>query len=328
MSAFAGLVADRTDKRRLLLLTQSLEMGQSFGLAALAFMRHPPLGALFAVAVAGGCLLAFDNPARRSFVTEMVEPGDVPNAVTLYSALVNCSRIFGPALAGLLVVTLGYGWCFIIDAVSYTAVLVALLLMHASELRKVPVARRGRGQVRAGVRYVASMPELWLPLVMLAVIGTFSYNFGVVFPLFVEQGLHGSDATFTLVYSVFSAGSLVGALAVADRRTITVRHIVVGAAAFGATLLLLAPAPNVAVVVPIVVLLGITSISFMTATTANRAGARRPADARPRARPADGHGHVPDGGGGRGPQLLGPAHEGVGVGDHEGDHPVRWQVGR
>src|SRR4051794_4905958 len=212
LSAFAGLVADRTDKRRLLLVTQSLEMLQSFALAALAFTKDPPLIALFGVALAGGCLLAFDNPARRSFVTEMVDADDVPNAVTLYSALVNSSRIFGPALAGLLVVTVGFGWCFTIDAISYSAVLAALLMMRTAELRKIPVTPRGRGQVREGVRYVRSVPELWIPFTMLAVIGVFSYNFSVVFPLFVERALHGSDATFTLVYSVFSAGSLIGAV--------------------------------------------------------------------------------------------------------------------
>ena len=105
LSPFAGLIADRVDKKRLLTVTQALEMIQSFALAALAFTPHPSLGALYGVAAAGGVLLAFDNPVRRSFVTEMVTAEDVPNAVTLYSALVATSRIFGPALAGALVVT-------------------------------------------------------------------------------------------------------------------------------------------------------------------------------------------------------------------------------
>src|SRR3954447_18381327 len=139
LSPFAGLVADRSNKLRLLKFTQTGEMLQSFALAGLAFMHHPPLAALYATAVVGGVLLAFDNPLRRSFVTEMVPEEDVANAVTLYSALVNASRIFGPALAGLLVVTLGYGWCFTIDAITYIAVLAALWMMHADELRRVPV---------------------------------------------------------------------------------------------------------------------------------------------------------------------------------------------
>ena len=268
LSAFAGLIADRSNKLRLLKVTQIGEMCQSFALAALAFMHHPPLLALYLTALAGGCLLAFDNPVRRSFVTEMVAEDDVANAVTLYSALVNASRIFGPALAGLLVVTVGFGWCFTLDAFSYLAVLLALWMMRTGELRRVPVTPRGKGQVRAGLRYVRSVPELWLPFVMLGVVGILSYNFTVVFPLFVEHTLHGNDASYTLVYSVFSAGALVGALVVADRRKVSVDSIVLGAAAFGATMLLLAAAPSVAVTLPIVALVGFSSIAFMTATTA------------------------------------------------------------
>ena len=268
LSAFAGLVADRSNKLRLLKTTQIGEMCQSLVLASLAFMHHPPLWALYVTALAGGCLLAFDNPVRRSFVTEMVPEEDVGNAVTLYSALVNASRIFGPALAGLLIVTLGFGWCFTIDAVTYIAVLVALWMMQPSELRRVPVTPRGKGQVREGLRYVRSLPELWIPFVMLGVVGTLSYNFSVVFPLFVEHALHGSDASFTLVYTVFSAGALVGAFVVADRRTVGVDSIVRGAAAFGVTSLVLAFAPSVGATFPIVVLVGFSSIAFMTATTA------------------------------------------------------------
>ena len=172
LSAWAGVIADRSDKRRLLFVTQSLEMVQSFVLGALAFMGHPPLAALFGTALAGGVLLAFDNPIRRSFVAETVELDDLPNAVTLYSAMVNTSRIFGPALAGALVVTLGYGWCFTIDAFSYLTVLAALWAIRPRDLRRVPVTPRGRGQVRAGLRYVRDVPALRITFVMLAVIGT------------------------------------------------------------------------------------------------------------------------------------------------------------
>ncbi|HZQ26483.1 MAG TPA: MFS transporter, partial [Acidimicrobiales bacterium] len=175
LSPFAGVVADRSDKLKLLKVTQSLEMLQSLALAALAFMHRPPVLALYLVALAGGCMLAFDNPVRRSFVTEMVPPEDVTNAVTLYSALVNASRIFGPALAGLLVVTLGFGWAFTIDALSYLAVLLALRMMRPDELRKTPATPRGKGQVREGLRYVRNVPELWITFILLALVGTLSY---------------------------------------------------------------------------------------------------------------------------------------------------------
>src|SRR3954463_6710330 len=226
LSPWAGVIADRSNKRRLLLLTQSLEMAQSFVLGALAFSHNAPLWAFYATALAGGTMLAFDNPARRSFVTQMVPPDDVPNAVTLYSALVNCSRIFGPALAGFLVVTVGFGWAFTLDAFSYIAVLAALLMMRTGELRPIPVTPRGKGQVREGIRYVRQLPDLYLPFVMLAVIGSLSYNFSVTFPLFVEHSLGSGDAAYTLLYSVFSVGSVIGAIIIADRKTIAVRQIV------------------------------------------------------------------------------------------------------
>lgn len=268
LSAWAGAVADRSDKRHLLMVTQTLEMVQSFVLGALAFMPHPPLVGLYATAAAGGIMLAFDNPVRRSFVTEMVPAGDVPNAVMLYSALVQTSRIFGPALAGLLVVTLGFGWSFTIDAMTYATVLVALYMMRPGELRRVPVTPKAKGQVRAGIRYVTKLPDLWIPFAMLGLVGVLSYNFSVVLPLFVERGLGGNDATFTLVYTVLSVGALIAALATAQRNTVSVRQVIFGAAALGVTMLALSAVPNVATSFPVVLLVGMSSILYMTSTTA------------------------------------------------------------
>ncbi len=237
-------------------------------LAVLAFSHRAPLALFYLTAAGGGCLLAFDNPARRSFVNEMVPAEDIPNAVTLYSAMVNMSRIVGPALAGALVVTVGYGWCFTIDAVSYLTVLAALVMMREEELRPVDPTPRGRGQVRAGVRYVLGVPDLWITFAMLAAIGTISYNFTVVFPLFVEKGLHHGDVAYTLVYAIFSAGSVVGALVVARRTAVTLRSIVIGAAAFGAAMVVLAATPNLVAAGAATAVVGVTSVAYMTATTA------------------------------------------------------------
>jgi MFS family permease len=231
-------------------------------------MHQAPLGAFYITAAAGGAALAFDNPVRRSFVNEMVPAADVPNAVTLYSAMVNLSRVAGPALAGVLIVTLGYGWCFTIDAVSYVSVLAALAMMRPSELRRVAVAPRGRGQIRAGLRYIVSVPELWITMVMLLIIGTFGYNFNVVFPLLVEKALGGSDGAYTLVYSAFSVGALVGAVIVARRTTITVRTVAVGAVWLGAAMLILAAVPDIPVAIVVAAVAGSGSIAYMTATTA------------------------------------------------------------
>jgi len=188
--------------------------------------------------------------------------------VVLYSAIVNLSRLFGPALAGLLVVTLGYGWCFAIDAASYLAVLVCLLLMRPAELHRRPPEPKSRGAVREGLRYLRSVPVLSISFVMLAAIGTLSYNFSVTLPLFVTGALHSSEGTFTVLYSIFSLGAVVAALVVAHRGMVRLRHTIRGAAALGATMLLLAAAPDVAAAAPAVFLVGMASILYLTATTA------------------------------------------------------------
>lgn len=132
----------------------------------------------------------------------------------------------------------------------------------------MPVAPRGSGQVRAGLKYIASVPELWITFVMLLLVGTISYNFAVVFPLFVEKGLHGSDGTFTLVYSAFSAGGLVGALIVARRSTVSIRTVTIGAACLGAAMLVLSAVPDVALAFVMAAVVGAASVAYMTATTA------------------------------------------------------------
>jgi len=268
LGAYGGVVADRSDKRRLLLVTQTLEMLQSFTLGALAFMHHPPLAAFYVTALAGGFMLAFDNPVRRSFVPEMVPEGEVQNAVTLNSALMTSARIFGPALGGVLVVTAGYGWAFVIDAITYLAVIAAIAMMRRTDLRQPPRTLRAKGQIRAGLRYVHGVPDLWIPLVMMTIVGTLTFNFSVVLPLFAERTLAGSDTTYTLLYSVLSVGSLAGALITARLRSITIHHLVVASFAFGAAMLALAAMPNVASAFPVATLVGLTSIAFMASSTA------------------------------------------------------------
>jgi MFS family permease len=276
VSPWAGAVADRSDKRRALLWTQSIEMAQSAGLAVLAFLPHPPLFGLYALALAGGVVLAFDNPLRRSFVSEMVPQENLANAVVLYSTIVNVSRMFGPALAGLLVSTLGYGWCFAIDASSYLAVLFCIAAMRTGELHRDAERPSGRGAVREGVRYLFSVPTLWISFAMLAAIGTLAYNFNVTLPLFVTRSLRSSEGVFTILYSVFSAGAVISALLVARRRLVEMRHILTGAAAMGVSMLLLGAAPDVAWAMPAALLCGMGSILYMTSTTAIiQIGARR-----------------------------------------------------
>jgi MFS family permease len=268
LGAWAGLVADRSDKRRLLFIVQVGAMAQSFVLAGLAFMDEPPLAAIYVVAAFGGLCMAFDNPARRAFVVEMVPEDMVHNAVSLNSAMMTSSRVIGPALGGLLITTVGYGWAFALDGFSYLAVLVGLWLMRTEDLRPSTPAPRGKGQVREGLRYVRRTPVLFVPLVMMLFVGTLAFNFQVTLPLLVTRTFDRSKVAFTVLFSVISLGSLVGALWTARRRTIGVADVIRASLGFGLALRALAMAPTVAWAFPLGFVLGMTSIGFLTASTA------------------------------------------------------------
>jgi MFS family permease len=267
LSAWAGAVADRSDKRKMLLVTQGLEMAQSIALAVLAFQPHPALVLLYAIGILGGVLLAFDNPLRRSFVPEMVSKDDLPNAVVLYSTIVALSQVSGPALAGALIATVGFGWCFALDAVTYLAVITCLVMMRERELhRHPPRARTGR-EVREGLRYVASVPRLWISFAMFAFIGVFFFNLRVALPLLVTGPLHGADVAFTVLYATMSCGAVIGTLFVAHRRLVEIRHAVLGALALGCALLLLSFMPSVPAAVPVAFFVGAAGMVYMTACT-------------------------------------------------------------
>jgi len=268
IGAWAGLVADRSDKRRLLIIVNLFAMVQSFAFGALAFMDKPPLIAIYSIAFLGGIAFAFDNPTRRAFVVEIVPDSFVHNAVSLNSAMMTSSRIIGPAIAGLLITTVGYGWCFVGDGFSYIGAIGALLLIRTRELRPTTAARRQQGQIREGLRSAWADPRLKIPLVMMAVIGTLAFNFQVVFPLMVTRTFGSTEAMFTLLFSVISVGSLIGALAAARRHQIEVRDVVITAAAFGASMSLFAVAPNLGWAIPIGLLVGGTSVAFLTSSTA------------------------------------------------------------
>ena len=268
LGAWAGSLADRSDKHRLLIVAQTAAMVQSLILAAVVFAGIESLPVIYGLAAMSGVITSFDNPARRAFVVEMVPEAMMPIAVSLNSALMTGARVIGPAAGGLLVVTVGYGWAFLIDGLSYLAVLYGLLAMDRSELRPAELVARGRGQVREGVRYVRRTPVLGVPLVMMAVIGTFAFNFSVTIPLLVTGPLHSGEGMFTVLFSVLSVGSMVGALWTARRTDVTNHQIVVAAVAFGGTMIALAAVPALWAAFPVAVLLGAASITFMTTSTA------------------------------------------------------------
>ena len=267
LGAYGGAIADRVDKRTLLLVTQTAAMAQSFALGLVVFAHVASIPVIFGLAAVQGVVTAFDNPSRRAFVVEMVPSSEVNNAVSLNSAIKTGSRVVGPAIAGALVISVGFGWCFTLDAVSYLAVLYGLWRMNPAELNRAPRRARSPGQVREGLRYIRSKRELFVPLVMMTIVGTLAFNFSVTLPLLVKKTLHGSDATFTLLFSVLSVGSLVGALSTARRRQVTLRNLILASAGFGVAMLALSVAPTLALGFPAAVALGFASVSFMTAST-------------------------------------------------------------
>jgi MFS family permease len=268
LSSWGGALADRVDKRKVLIVTQALELAQSAVLGVLAFMGHPPLVWIFVVAFAGGCLLAVDNPSRRALVTELVPQVDVANAVILYTALNTTSQIVGPALAGLLIATTGFGWCFMLDALSYFFVLAALVMMRPADMRRHHPVPRVRGQTLEGLRYVVHDPTMRFAFAIMAIAGTFSYRWNTTLPLFSERTLHASDSEFTFLFAVFSLGALCAALGSARGGTPSLRSILLWTAGLGLSLALLASVPTLTLAYIAVFVVGVASVRCVTSITA------------------------------------------------------------
>lgn len=264
LSPFTGLAADRLDKRRLFLFTQAAAGLQAAAMAVLVLTGTATIPVIYALTLVFGVVTALDQPVRRALVVELVDEAHVPNAVGLNSALMTGSRILGPAVAGVLIAGAGVGWCFAANSASYVAVLAALLRMDRLPLPPSPAASESRprvgGQVKEGFRYAWRTPEVRLPILLVAVIGTFAFNFPVLLPLLADRTFHGDASAFSLLYSVMSVGSLVGALLVARRRSIDGRWLSWAALAFGGALVLLAAAPSLPLAVAATIPVGLTGV--------------------------------------------------------------------
>ncbi len=263
LAPYGGLLADRMDKRRLLIATQVALGAIALTLGVLTVTGAVELWMVIALALALGLVTACDNPARQSFAQEMVGAGDLRNAVSLNSVLVNSARAVGPAVAGVLIATVGTGLCFLINAASYIAVVVALAGMDVAALRPAPRAAREPRQVRQGLSYVAHTPDLLVPLMMLAVVGTLAYEFQVVLPLLAEGTFGGGAGTYGLLTSAMGAGAIVGGLVVAGRGRTGLPALTLAAATFGAAILVAAAAPTVAVALVALAVVGATSVTFL-----------------------------------------------------------------
>jgi MFS family permease len=263
LGPYGGLLADRLDKRRLLMATQAILGATALALGAVVVTGTVELWMVVAVAVVFGLVTACDNPARQAFSLEMVGAERLRNAVSLHSVLVNVARAVGPAVAGVIIATAGTGICFLINAASYAAVLVALWTMETGALRPTPPAEREPGQVREGLRYVGRTPGLLVPLMMLALIGTLAYEFQVVLPLLATGPFGGDAATYGVLTSAMGAGAIVGGLVVARHGRTGLRPLTAAAAVFGVAILAVALSPSLPVAVVALAATGAASITFL-----------------------------------------------------------------
>ncbi len=263
LGPWGGLIADRVDKRRLLVWTQSASAALALVLGLLTVTHVVTLWMVYALALGLGLVTMIDMPTRQTFVMEMVGREYVTNAVSLNGVIVNASRIVGPAVAGVLIATVGVGICFLVNAGSYVAVIAGLLMMRTSELQRGKIATRQRGQLRAGLRYVWRTPELRIPLLLMAVVGAIAYNFSVVLPLMVRFAFHAGAGAFGVLFSVMGAGAVVGGLAVAAWGRATRRLLAAAAIGLGGFLLLAAVAPSLGFELVAMLPIGLASTAFI-----------------------------------------------------------------
>ena len=218
LSPFAGVLVDRRDRHRILLVTQVLSMLQSLALAILAFTGTITVVYIMVLQVVQGIINAFDTPARQSFVVEMVEDrAHLSNAIALNSSMVNGSRIIGPSIGGLLIAAFGEGWCFMIDAISYIAVIASLLAMTVEHTKKPASNSRAIDELRDGFRYVIGFPPIWSSLLLLALVATMGMPYSVLMPAIASMILHGGAHTYGFLMTAAGVGALAGALYLASR---------------------------------------------------------------------------------------------------------------
>jgi MFS family permease len=262
VGAWGGLVADRVDKRRLLVGTQAAAGVLALLLGAVTALGVVQLWMIFVLALGLGAVNAVDNPARRAFVVEMVGTEHVSNAVSLSSAMFMAARVIGPAIAGLVIAGLGVSWCFFANGVSYSAAVLAFMAMREKEFFAVEPVPKRKGQLREGLRYAWSTPALRLVLVLTAVIGTLAFNFQVVLPLLAKETFSGGAETLGVLYAFMSIGSVIGALVSAHEAQATRRFVLGAALAFGAALVVAAFAPTLGIELLVLVPVGAAGIAF------------------------------------------------------------------
>ena len=258
--AFGGMLADRIPKRRLLLVTQALHAIPPLMMLALALSVGLQPWMVFALVFARGTVNAVDYPTRQAFVMEMVGGEQVVNAVSLNSVLVHSSRVIGPAIAGVLIATVGVNPVFALNAASFGVMILALASMDARRLDPAKVVPREPGAVRAALRYVRATPELWIPLALMGAVGTLGFNFQAILPLLARFTFEGGADAYAALLCAMGIGAIAGALVTGARGQATPRLLAGAAIGFGGLALLAAVAPTMAVELAVLVPLGAASV--------------------------------------------------------------------
>lgn len=259
-----GLLADRVNKRKLILVTQSLLAIASLLLGVLTQSGSIKMWMVYAISISLGAINSADNPARQSFVIEMVGKEDVSNAVSLNAVVMNSARIIGPAIAGLVIYAIGIGPLFLANAGSFIAVITALLVMRTSELRPARRVARSRGQLRDGFKYVWSTRKLRVSLLMMVLVGTLAYEFQVSLPLLAHTTFHQGAGTYAAFTAFMGAGAVLGGLLAATFPFPNIRRLAYASLAFGALIIVVAVMPSPALAMVAMVPMGAASIIFIS----------------------------------------------------------------
>ena len=268
LAPYAGVLADRYDRRRILVVTQGVMALLAAALGALLLLGVAELGTVYGFALALGIVATFDAPVRQTFVSEMVPDTHLSNAVALNSTSFNSARLIGPAVAGLLVAAVGTGWVFMLNTLTFAAMIWAILLIDGTRLRPSPRARRARGQICEGVGYVLHRPDLVAVMSTIFMIGTFGMNFAVYLAAMAGSVFGQGSEEFGVLNSVLAVGTVTGALLSARRERARLRYVFIGCAAFAVSCLGAATAPALWLFAVWLVPCGVSSLTIMTTANA------------------------------------------------------------
>jgi MFS family permease len=267
LTPWGGLLADRFDKRKILIITQAASAVPALLLGILAATGWVTLWMILVLAVALGSIECFEKPARHTFPIEMVGPEHLTNAIALSNIVINGGKVVGPAVAGILITTVGLPISFFVNALSFGAVLAGLLLIRPSQLHRSPPALRAPGQLREGLRYVRREPVLLGPLVLMAVTGMLAYEWIVTLPLLAREGFDGDAGVAGLMFTAMGAGAIVGGLAIAGWLKASTNRLVISGLIFSAVLIVVAITPSLVMVYVMLFVLGAASIAFRAVAT-------------------------------------------------------------